>query len=837
MNRSQAATILTLIFGDEPYPRREGFAGVCVRDTDSYLRARARIADHLRNRITDQAALPLQVYVQGERYRAWFADLRSIGSSLITIHEESIRRLLEDTWNTTLPAALLLDEILALNLEALPPPRGNVTEHILLHKLGKAWANHAPGPSHAIQLLCDELERLRGTTRFDVDNFPWLASQRQQQAKKWETIAPKAWHPFYQNYSNDAQHTLGALCTALYLTSVAKEDRYDRLILKEYLYDYPLSTLDEEALTRFALEIKHTGDRQHLELLSEAGRKHASVYLLRFWKTKLNGLEKGRTFIDNALAELPGHAAEEVQALEQLLDESEASVAIPLTQAQHEALRQRYGALTDASEVLDRLALQVLPNPPSEPDPAWMETSSLDVWLPWLLHEYLPYRAAADRLSGSVPFDNLTKLAAQAVQFSDWFCEKYAHMLHEGRDLITTIGREVAARLKKGERVIWLIWDNLPAHHTTSILKVLQIHGFHLTQEIDWKLALLPSVTKISFAASLSGLRPDESEAISSDDYSALVAQQFSRYHTVYRNSLRDLAAVLRKPKDLYVFHYRQHDKILHMAESQLEDTRENLLDMYTRRVAEQLAEAFSQMPADRVVSLIISTDHGSTRLPERFARSTPMPTGAELVEEHSSRAVVIQEGFDENAKAAYDPDVCTYLDPAAFGLTAPVLLTRGFRVWSKARRGSGYVHGGALPEEVLVPLLRLEQEQRTFQPLSVDVARGTLRRSELGEVSLRITNKNEYAVEQIDFHLLYEGRRLLTDNLQRLPANTSTEIIIRVRIEPQDPIRNDQVEVSGTVSAQVLGRIERYPVRVAIPASERAIRSRANEELDDFFD
>lgn len=831
---TSASAILTLIFGDEPSPRKEDFTGLCVRDADSYLRARVQIADHIRN--PDPTASPLQIYVQGERYRTWFADLKGVGKPWVTVREESIRRRVEEAWKATLPTTLSTEELLSLDVETLPPPQRGVSEHILEYKLGKAWAYDEAGPAHAAQLLCDDLARRRDI-RLDEDDRSWLSAQRRKKVEGWKTAASKTWRPFYQSYSADAQSTLHAVCTALYLTSLTVAERYDQHILREYLYDHPLPTLDEEALVHLAAEIRRAGDHEQLEMLVEAGRRDAAVHLLRFWKTKLNGLERGPAFIEHALELLPGHSAEEILALEQLLEEAGSGHREPLTQVQYDALRERFGALSGTSDVLDRIAIHVLPDPPSDPDPAWIESQTLDVWLPWLLREYLPYRTAIDRLYSSVSTEQLKKLEAQATRFSDWFCRQYPRMLHEGRDLVTTVGREVAARLYRGERVVWLVWDNLPAHQTANLLKSLRTQDFHPAQETTWKLALLPSVTKISFSASLSGLRPAECEAISSDKYSSLVAQQFPRYQTVYRNSLRKLASVLREPKDLYVFHYRQHDKVLHTPNSQLEDTRENVLNMHTQRVTEQLVEAFSQMPADRPISLIISTDHGSTRLPEQVARSIPMPPDAELIEEHSSRAVVIQPGFNEAGVAAYDPDVCTYLDPATFGLAAPVLLARGFCTWSKPRRGSGFVHGGALPEEVLVPLLLLQREQRSFEPLTVDVAKGELRRGELGEIALRITNKNEYPVEPVDLYLSYEGRRLHTPSLRRLPANTSADVVIRIRIEPQDTIRNGQIEVKGTIAAHVLGRVEQAAVQISVPATERAVRSRVNEDLDDFFD
>ena len=277
----------------------------------------------------------------------------------------------------------------------------------------------------------------------------------------------------------------------------------------------------------------------------------------------------------------------------------------------------------------------------------------------------------------------------------------------------------------------------------------------------------------------------------------------------MYHNSIRNIQTVLRNPYDLYVFHFRQFDKVLHTSQSQLDDCRENVLAMHAGRVALQLSEAIAAMSTERPVSLLISSDHGSTHLPPGFSRSIPVPIGANLVEEHSSRAVEIGKNFDRSATAAYDRETCTYLDPETFGLAAPVLLTRGFSSWSAVRRGSGYVHGGALPEELLVPLLHFRKQARPYTPLRLVLSGGELRRNECLDVVLKIINSNDYSIARVDLYPVFQNGRLPHQGFDRLEAHCSIEVSVPVRIEPHHTIRNQQVDLCCSLSAIVFGRAE----------------------------
>jgi hypothetical protein len=868
------STLELVLCDDEADADRAGREALFVHDAAGYLDARRAIYDHLTGDPLDDDAPPseaapstsapdevaLRVYVLDKRYWQWLADLRRLRE--VDTRKESARRRVEKRWNAALPASLESGEVRALALSDLPsPPHGrSVDAHVTHHRLGEAWTARTPSPAHAARLLA-ETESASSAPDAGEENddaraletaTPWLDRVRRERLQAWADDAPPSVRPFYRSLRATPEATRALSCAAFFLLQLRerarREDRADYAgnLLQEVRYERLSGDpsveqpADVQALFERARTLRAHADGETAEHIRANGHAIASGALFRHWRSRLRELSvaSGDAFAEAALAALPGHTAEEVHALRRAFREEHADA--PLPAAAFDTLRERHATHPAAREALDALRRRVMPPVPAEPEAAWQKAQHLTgEWTTWLTEAYFPYlRALMRQPERARPDEAQRTLEKRADAFSDWFVEQYPQLLQDGRDLVTDVGRTVAERLDADERVVWLVWDNLPAHHEARVVEAMQAHGFERAAPTAWKLALLPSVTETSFPASLSGLRPDEAQASTSAGYVDLVQKRFSEnYEIRFENSLRNLEDVLRGSQDLSVFHYRAYDSLLHRAEAQLDDRRENKLDHYADRVFERLAEAFDDMPSDRPISLVISSDHGSTNLPPSAPQIDP-PPGTAPVEEHSSRAIRVAEDFDPSAPQAYSADVCTPLDPDDFGLSDAFLIARGFRAWKTTRAGSGYVHGGALPEEVLVPLIQATRAPVPFTPLRLHHLGGTLRRGEVKTLRLRIENRSDHPVSPVRLRFMLNRRRLPdAPTVEHLPAQGRAEVDVPVRIEPSDPIEDEHVSLRVALAARFLGRNEHQEERLHVPARERAVRSQTGENLDDFFD
>ena len=783
-------TGLTLLFVDAD-DTLDSEPDLWVRDAASYLDARRAVTTAF------AAGAPLRVAVAGPRMQAWVRDL----GPLAEVVEAGLRAQLARRWGCLLPPGLTASEIRALGLDGLAPPSGTAEDAVLAHALGPVWATPTPSPSHLASLvLADPAEPAT----------PWVRDRLARRLDEWAGAAG----PLAGAYAvaRDAPTGFRAAVTA---TAAARS------------LDHPdLDGLDEglnpDAVAR-AADAVLVSDRRDQAVA--AGRARLRPALLRLWRGRLSAQSGSLAEVARRL--LRDAPSEAIEALADLA-EGEAPVLTNrrLAPADLDGLRRLFGGDDAAAGSLARLARFVVPEPPPNPDPVWADAVGLDPWRPWL-EAYLPYRAAVDRVGASDA--DLDALERRATAFSDWVTAQYATLVKDGAALVTSVHRAVRARVEAGHRVLWVIWDNLPAHHAAPLAGAFAGHGLSLAADPDWRLALLPSVTAVSFPALLAGRQTGRSEGRGDAGRLALLEQTFPGLSVRFQNTLRGVERLGLDPADVHVVHFTDYDALLHKPEHALSDSREALLARERDEVARRLAEAVGQFPRDRPVAVVVTSDHGSTRLPPRATAEVPLPGGAEPVEDYGSRAVRV------SLQTPSSDDVCTRLDPAVTGLDGPVLLARGFRSWSTPRAGAGYVHGGALPEEVLVPVMTLTPEAAPLAPLALRLVEpAPLAVGTPAALSVRVRNPNGAVARDARVAAWVGGAERSAAVLPGpVPADAEVSAEVPFTPLPAD-VADGAVRVRLVVTATVLGRAERAEAPTEVPV-QSALRSRADDDLFDF--
>lgn len=773
-----------------------------VADAASYLGARRAIAKML----ADPASPTLRIAIVGARMQAWFRDLRP----LATLREPGLRARLARSWGRALPLGLSAGEIRTLgleeiNTETLGAPAESIGAAILAHALGPVWAKPTPSPSHLAALVL--AEPTEATT-------PWLHGHLSDQLDVWERDG-SVLTPAYRAL-RAAPHAFRDAVLIRAAALALSRPSTDEL----FATHAPSREIDAEAVRRAVQAVRGSALRN--EALAQ-GRERLHPVLLRWWRGALNDAAGSLAAV---AAHLPGDSAAEAEALADLAEGESGSVTRRHLHADDfSELYRKYGGFERNSEPLARLARFVLPEAPAPPDPLWAESVRLDVWKPWL-NDYLPYRAAIDRLGASA--EEYNALARGATAFSDWLTTQYDALVRDGDALVTNVHHVVRERVESGSRVLWVIWDNLPAHHAEALAEAFHGHDLTLASDIAWRVALLPSVTAVSFPALLAGRQTARTEGRDDAERSALLQATFGGHTVHFQNTLRHVEQIEAKGADISVVHFTDYDALLHKPEHALSDTREALLARERATISERLADAVRRFPRDRPITLVVTSDHGSTRLPTQVAQEVPLPGGVEPVESYSSRAVRVPVGTDSSG------DVCHRLDPSVTGLEGPVLLARGFRSWSAPRAGSGYVHGGALPEEVLVPVMVLETEPAPVEALRLDlVLPDPLPIGTSTPVRLTLTNPNAAVALRVRVAILVGEAERGAAVLNSAPPDSANEIILPFTPFPTD-VQDGSVRIRLALTATVLGQPTASTLD-AILTVQSALRSRADTDLFDF--
>ena len=775
-----------------------------VRDASSYLEARRAIAEAL----IDAGRRPLRIAVYGSRMQSWFQDLGSMPG--VMVRPDGLRVHLEMKWGQPLPPGLSVSEVRALDLEdATVSPGDDIKAALIEHALGRVWAVADPSPTHLAELILAVPA---------VSTTPWLRDALDCRLDAWEQGHLAAAYRERRAAPAAFRHAVLSRAAAQVLGAPAPE------ALRAHSAD---AGLDAEAVR---LSVRVVLGSSLRDAAVRAGMGELGPALLAYWLGKLASCSGT---LAEAGATLPGVSVQEVVALVATADSPDSALTDRRLRASDlRALRDTFGGVDGSAQPLARLAARVVPEPPSDPDPAWAKTTRLESWRDWLA-AYLPYRSALDRL-GASPGD-LAALGRQAEAFSDWFTRQYPILLRDGDDLVTSVHRTVRDLLERGERVLWIVWDNLPAHHADAVVKQFTEAGLSLSADIEWRLSLLPSVTAVSFPALLAGRLTKPGEGVGDERRTRLLKGAFPGRSIQFRNTMRDVERLATDPADLSVVHFTSYDALLHKSEHELDDDREVILALARETLTGRLAGVLRSFPIDRPVRLVVTSDHGSTRLPPEVATVVPRPDGAHTLdkveedEAYSSRAIRVSSGTPSS------DDVCACLDVSDTGLDGPVLLARGFRSWSTLRRGGGYVHGGALPEEVLVPLIVMGREAIAVEPLGLALtipaalAIGT-------PGLLQITVRNPTVASALGVRVAIEvsgGARASAVLPTALPTGAASTVDITFTPDAAD-VRDRQIDVWIVATATVLGREVESKAPASVPV-QSALRSQAADDLFEF--
>lgn len=679
---------------------RRSSGDLVVSRAEEYLPARQRICAWLAS--SDSNGV-LRVLLVGKRYRMWCDDLLRIGVvGAVESVQVGRRAEAEKAWGISLPDELSTQELMALlGEEALAPltQGGNYIDHLLEKSAGEAWTVE-PSPHHLARIVASLVRSRTGS--------PWLQEQQRERLLAWaeETANPlSSLYRALHGAPGEVAKSIG-----MWWASRNLADDVRLLIAQDqHVEGGHLQVLRQaEGLFRKlgaeALPV--------LREIDEHGLRAISAPLEDYWHGTLVEVVKASELeLGDLLGALPLVSPEELRALASLrtLLASLKGDVLPETAERVEELASGEEALRP---LVDTIRSRVRPSPPLHPEPAWSEAKTLAPWEDWL-DIYLPFRHAAER--AQLSREEWKALEEGAVAFGDWYVSRYPALLRQKGTTLLDVGQRVQELLGEGERVLWVVWDNLPYVFAGRVGSVLAKHGLYLHRS-QKRLAMLPSVTKVSCAALLAGTLGSKS---GNDGYRASLKARYGDLYFINRLSTKELVA---SQASLAVLHFTQFDSLLHKAEHEHEESREADVLESIDRFAKAIAEAFEAFRGRGGATLVLSTDHGSTRLPPDYARTYPLPPDAQEIDAMGSRAVLTPE------PVPYDRELAYALGAPETGLAGVTYMPRGFASWKTIRQGSGSVHGGPLPEEVVVPVMEFSTVPLTHQPLQVRLGESELR-------------------------------------------------------------------------------------------------------------
>lgn len=648
-------------------------------DADYYL-----ACDALR---TSLAKDYLAIWVRGKHHFAWLkafiehsgaGHFRDVGFAQITPRE-----VLEQTWGLPIPEWLTDELIVTGHVLAVKLPLGTwgSAEAALLDELFGDLGEQFPSKRAGALAEMASAKDTRKTLATD----PLRRSAWQHLVKRWSGDGSASWVKDYcGRLMDDPEKLWRVLTTGRLLHGYPKELMEFALgpAAATFASNVPVSALA-------GMSLHPDGRSQALDQIKPFFHQAGQQKLTR---------ERLMSLVEATSGELK----EEFAALGALMEQA----PFQIEHSDVQAVALRFGQCGGIGQsAIARLQLHVRPPAPSVPD---LDSINADGWAKWFHAEYLPYRWW--QTERGVPD---ASVEATVGQFSEWYCRDF-FQVHSDPNLsaVHALSKWRESILQDSVSLILLV-DNLPWFFWDAFERAFAAAGLYRHESSDCFVPL-PSHTEFSKPAIISGRwnaagcdyrKMLEERSVS--DWKSRPVQYLSG-----ANQLTEMTTVTSPC--VILLNYLASDMTLHSDADAVGTSHADQLNQIYQGLGRIVGEFARRACRDEQdFGLYVITDHGATRILEAELQSIDAKLSQKLFpnEKYRSASPATDNLISENLwhMGHRFTNIMTENGQVHF-------IPRGHNTVS-AGRCAAYSHGGATPEEVIVPcgVFRLQRAKWTL--------------------------------------------------------------------------------------------------------------------------
>ncbi len=653
--------------GDYSYRLPEG---VFLLETDAdYVKACHALSEGA------SGGMSLIFWVRKRHHFTWLQKFCEEIRLSVRFTEKTARDLLADAWNVAVPDWLTDEDcavmkLLDLDLRQERPCR--FEEALLGHFLGAAFRGERLDRDRIGEAVAT---LARPEIRVLLDRNPVLLRCLREQGQRWVSHADPTWEKtLIENLIDEPERlwqdlSLWALLSGypeklLEYVVPLQRAKFLRGIPGEAVKTLPLERKAvEEALTQIEMFFRDVGEEI---VSSDAFRRAvfgASGRLFKEFKLLRDLLTAGRF----------APSAEDVRAV-------------------REKFRDCPGL--DAAElaILDYL---VVPPRPLPADGNAFDNPS--AWIAWTEKDYIPYRHWQTK-SGH----DDAELEKVVQSFSDWYIRDYA-TLHQSTafSLVHALGA-FGDSIRSETLSLIILVDGLPLTFWQIFQEALRRAGFHRCS-LEFRFSPLPTDTEFVKPALISGdwnCPPGAYETL----LRTRVGNDWSGRQAVYLSNLKMLSDFMpTETPTVVLLNLLTGDEILHDDMAAKGTTHEEELHRLFMRVGEAAASLLDRWSGARdAFGLYVLTDHGACCVLDQERQSFESRITGKLFADERRRFAVVEKGMADAVPENLWSLGYRFVPPFAKGENV-FFIPRGHST-VRSGAGKGYSHGGATPEEVIVP-------------------------------------------------------------------------------------------------------------------------------------
>lgn len=627
----------------------------------------------------DLAAAYDAIWIRQHHHFAWlraFVEHAGLGHLRPTdFSQTTARDLLAAHWGLAIPSWLTDELILAENLLDRPVPPGpheHAVAVLLSPLLPPASLLSSSFPRAHAGLLAEKASALAFQTGLAASAVTRAAWQNTLQA--WAAAGTPGW--------------VADFCTRL-RSDPAKLWR--DLTVWRLLQRYPAAQL-EFALDPSAVAfVRKVPPEAFKDMNPQPDGRVLALDQIQPLCEQLLATPASRTKFASLLNAVSGELPQEFNGLDTMLSRA----AFKVERTDVEGVVRRFKSCAEiGTAALTRLQLYVRP-----PEPAAVDAATADaaVWTRWFQEQYLYFRSwQVARQEASAPVET------SVGDFSEWYCREFVHV-HADPNLsaVQALTQWRTSILADSISLVLMV-DNLPWSFWPAFEKALADAGLH-RHECHSRIAPLPSLTSISKPAIVSG-RWD----VTGSDYRKMLetrsAEEWSGRPVHYLSGVDQLAA----HKDfsapvVLLLNYLAGDEALHSDAAAEGTTHADKLALLYQSLGQRVGEFARRAGGQgRKFGLYVLTDHGATSVLPSETRSIDAQLTKRLFPNEKYRSATLSV-----TEAAAIPENLwelgfRFVNPCHAGDSVH-FIPRGHNTVASLARQT-FCHGGATPEEVIVP-------------------------------------------------------------------------------------------------------------------------------------
>ena len=644
-----------------------------VGDDRSYVKACIAI------RIAIQNDDVLNLLVRKRHHAEWLKDYFTQLHHEVDFSEDTPRTVLNERWGVNVPDWLSDENILNQGLLRLDVKSslGKTFEVTLInHLLGVDVDSDLPSESAIADLVAALSDETFSSIRKE---FPILEETIRRLATVWGRRAGSGWLSEVCEYIPDSIEKLWHLVSA-----------------HAILHSYPNELLDRVLPAAQAMLARKLPVSLSESLSLEARAREEALTQVELLFSEIESKVTSQEEFRKIVSWMSGRTAEEFRLVEKMLKNGR----FEPTEDDVRLVRETF----DRSDEVRRSRLESLIHYVRPAYPTLIgvdEDWSSDKWVHWVTEQYAPFR---DWQIRNEHYDS--SLEETVCRFSDWYIEQHANLQADTDRALVCALNSIAGSIREDQLTVILMVDCLPVSFFGVIDHALRTSGFK-RHDLTYRFAALPTVTEFNKPAVISGNlgRTDKSYLSLLTDRAAT---DWGQVDVHYVSTLRDLSQLNPGSRSSVVLvNYIEGDEIFHTDVESNNRTYEEELSRSYAQLSEALSEMCEQWTGPREnVEIMLLTDHGACRILEEERRGLDSAVVSKIFDDERHRVATMTASQAEKVPGNLWDIGYRFTTPFAED-DAVHFLPRGHNTVRKTGISKKYVHGGAAPEEVIVPTAR----------------------------------------------------------------------------------------------------------------------------------